>query len=179
MRPVRLCGGPGPDRAWRDGYGALVGGHGPRRDTTTRVTGWRNAPRGTPPPVLDLALGRTHGAKSAPRRALGLALFDSRTPSDLGFCGTPGRIRTCGHRMRSSLVTYRGVSLHTVSCHPIRSTVSSEIVWCRLLSCQYGTAEHERSTNGPVAASDGTSQRSRRTANDLGLCLESSESQGP
>ncbi|MFI6578072.1 hypothetical protein ACIBFB_19965 [Nocardiopsis sp. NPDC050513] len=28
------------------------------------------------------------------------------TPSDLGFCGAPGRIRTCGHRMRSRYVPF-------------------------------------------------------------------------
>ncbi len=31
-------------------------------------------------------------------------LFDSRTPYDLGFCGAPGRIRTCGHRIRSPVL---------------------------------------------------------------------------
>ena len=41
---------------------------------------------------------------SGPQRLRGPRSRSSCTPFDLGFCGAPGRIRTCGHRIRSPVL---------------------------------------------------------------------------
>ena len=100
---------------------------------------------------------------SGPDRGRAIRLFDSRTPSDLGFCGAPGRIRTCDRRIRSPALCCLLGLFCVVACHPVRSAVPFGAGCCRLVSCQSGTAEHERSTHARPTASDGT-PRSQRMA---------------
>jgi hypothetical protein len=81
------------------GYGPLVGGRGPLGGRARRVTERQNAPRG-PLHLYGTLHWGAHTEHSRPRsgpRALPVRLV---RPVDLGFCGAPGRIRTCGHRMR-------------------------------------------------------------------------------
>ena len=53
----------------------------------------------------------------------------SLTPSDLEFCGAPGRIRTCGRRIRSgSLVPPRVTSCRSVPRHPNQDAVLCHVV---------------------------------------------------
>ena len=70
----------------------------------------------------------------------------SLTPSDLGFCGAPGRIRTCDRRIRSSMVACRDGLLRTVVSRTIRIRVSFCATSYRPLTSRSKTAEHERST---------------------------------
>ncbi len=145
-RPCRWVDtGPPRGRAW-----GAPQGHGMAKCSV------RCAPTCTGP-----CTGEHTKSISGPDPGLAPRLFDLRTPFDLGFCGAPGRIRTCGHRIRSVLVAYRHVTLRTVSCHPIRSAVPSSAVSCRGVSPRSKTAEHERSTRGRIAASNGTSRGSR------------------
>jgi hypothetical protein len=53
--------------------------------------------------------------------------------------------------------------------------VPSETVRCRRVPCQYGTAEHKRSTNGRRAASDGTSRGSLPWTAQLGSAQRGNE----
>ncbi len=76
-------------------------------------------------------------------------LFDSQTPSELGFCGAPGRIRTCDHRMRSPVLSCLYVPQGAVSSLSTRSPPSFRAKGCRPAPCQSGTAEHKRSTHRP------------------------------
>ncbi|WP_370013409.1 DUF6177 family protein [Nocardiopsis sp. Huas11] len=71
------------------------------------------------------------------------------------------RIRTCGHRMRSPALSCLCVPRGAVSSLSIRSPLSIRVKGCRPVPCQYGTAEHNRSTQRPLAASDGTSRGPR------------------
>jgi hypothetical protein len=171
MWPVGLQDVPGPVVCLYGGVGAAVGrrradvgppvrrchGHG------TAKCSARWSPTCTVP-----CTGEHTRSTHSPQTRRGPLAESSNTPYDLGFCGAPGRIRTCGHRIRSSLVSRRHVSLHTVSCHSIRSAVPPGAVWCRLVPCQYGTAEHKRSTHSPLMTSDGILVRSSLCDRRLG-----------
>ena len=54
--------------------------------------------------VTVLRLGSTYGARRVSNKVSGPLPRSSRTPSDLGFCGAPGRIRTCDRRIRSPML---------------------------------------------------------------------------
>ncbi len=88
----------------RDGCGALVGWHGgvpgaghQGHGTAKCSARWASTCTG---PCTAEHTWRMSGPEPDPAPRL----FDSRTPSDLGFCGAPGRIRTCDHRIRSPVL---------------------------------------------------------------------------
>ena len=108
----------------------------------------------------------THG----PQTPRGPLPRSSCTPSDLGFCGAPGRIRTCDRRIRSSMVTYRHVSLRAVVTRTVRIRMPFCVASCRPVMSRSKTAEHERSTHRPLDASDGTLLEPRELPMGTGAC---------
>ena len=93
-----------PTRPHRCGCGALVGGCGGVQGPPRRGHGLAKCPGGGRRDVRGLALGSAHGAFQGPKTPRGPLPRSSSAPSDLGFCGAPGRIRTCGRRIRSPVL---------------------------------------------------------------------------
>ncbi len=97
----------------------------------------------------------------APKTRRGPRSRSSLTPFDLGFCGAPGRIRTCDRRIRSPIFSCLYVPRGAVSSQSIRSLLSFRVKGYRLLTSRSRTTEHKRSTHALSAASDGTSRGTR------------------
>ncbi len=96
MRPAGLCGVTALDRMGSGGCGALQ--PGPQGHGTAKCSA-RWVPTCTGPCTAEHTW-----RMSGPDPGLAPRLFGSRTPSELGFCGALGRIRTCDHRVRSPVV---------------------------------------------------------------------------